>query len=133
MILRHPKSTRTGTLFPFKAVFRALGRVLRLQAELLEIAAALEAGPVRLDQDQAGALGPLRRIGLRDDDEKVGVLAVGDEGLLAGDDILVAVAHRAGLHALEVAAGTGLGHADRSEEHTSELQSLMRISYAVFC
>src|SRR3546814_2636373 len=26
-----------------------------------------------------------------------------------------------------------LTHADRSEEHTSELQSLMRISYAVFC
>src|SRR3546814_1318323 len=25
------------------------------------------------------------------------------------------------------------GHHDRSEEHTSELQSLMRISYAVFC
>src|SRR3546814_7331098 len=24
-------------------------------------------------------------------------------------------------------------HQDRSEEHTSELQSLMRISYAVFC
>src|SRR3546814_2249921 len=24
-------------------------------------------------------------------------------------------------------------HASRSEEHTSELQSLMRISYAVFC
>src|SRR3546814_1700120 len=26
-----------------------------------------------------------------------------------------------------------LAGADRSEEHTSELQSLMRISYAVFC
>src|SRR3546814_3641629 len=26
-----------------------------------------------------------------------------------------------------------VGGADRSEEHTSELQSLMRISYAVFC
>src|SRR3546814_8175911 len=25
------------------------------------------------------------------------------------------------------------GHVHRSEEHTSELQSLMRISYAVFC
>src|SRR3546814_4761305 len=25
------------------------------------------------------------------------------------------------------------GQGDRSEEHTSELQSLMRISYAVFC
>src|SRR3546814_3456604 len=27
----------------------------------------------------------------------------------------------------------GLEHVERSEEHTSELQSLMRISYAVFC
>src|SRR3546814_2091133 len=26
-----------------------------------------------------------------------------------------------------------IGYAPRSEEHTSELQSLMRISYAVFC
>src|SRR3546814_4869419 len=26
-----------------------------------------------------------------------------------------------------------MGFSDRSEEHTSELQSLMRISYAVFC
>src|SRR3546814_3480703 len=34
--------------------------------------------------------------------------------------------------ALEVAGGEGDGVA-RSEEHTSELQSLMRISYAVFC
>src|SRR3546814_10856939 len=31
----------------------------------------------------------------------------------------------------DVAAGAG--HLDRSEEHTSELQSLMRNSYAVFC
>src|SRR3546814_4514583 len=34
--------------------------------------------------------------------------------------------------AAQPAAGhAGIGH--RSEEHTSELQSLMRISYAVFC
>src|SRR3546814_8038439 len=31
------------------------------------------------------------------------------------------------------AAGRPSGPASRSEEHTSELQSLMRISYAVFC
>src|SRR3546814_2146151 len=31
------------------------------------------------------------------------------------------------------AARQGLGQGHRSEEHTSELQSLMRISYAVFC
>src|SRR3546814_4835373 len=30
-------------------------------------------------------------------------------------------------------ARPGLNVAERSEEHTSELQSLMRISYAVFC
>src|SRR3546814_6650427 len=29
--------------------------------------------------------------------------------------------------------GSAVGAAERSEEHTSELQSLMRISYAVFC
>src|SRR3546814_13772 len=29
--------------------------------------------------------------------------------------------------------GSALTHYSRSEEHTSELQSLMRISYAVFC
>src|SRR3546814_2021621 len=31
------------------------------------------------------------------------------------------------------AGGAGWQLANRSEEHTSELQSLMRISYAVFC
>src|SRR3546814_9769656 len=30
-------------------------------------------------------------------------------------------------------AGSTMEYAGRSEEHTSELQSLMRISYAVFC
>src|SRR3546814_4697226 len=41
-------------------------------------------------------------------------------------------------HAVEAAAAHrhqafGGGLSERSEEHTSELQSLMRISYAVFC
>src|SRR3546814_4834977 len=44
---------------------------------------------------------------------------------------------RAGLHAGAAGNAFGgeeiLGHAGRSEEHTSELQSLMCISYAVFC
>src|SRR3546814_3419568 len=45
--------------------------------------------------------------------------------------------HHGGCHGDHVAApvkaiNTALTH-DRSEEHTSELQSLMRISYAVFC
>src|SRR3546814_6502010 len=35
--------------------------------------------------------------------------------------------------AFAAAQAAGTLHAVRSEEHTSELQSLMRISYAVFC
>src|SRR3546814_7199277 len=34
---------------------------------------------------------------------------------------------------IEIAPGRFLMEASRSEEHTSELQSLMSISYAVFC
>src|SRR3546814_18275336 len=33
----------------------------------------------------------------------------------------------------DLSGGHGVAGGDRSEEHTSELQSLMRISYAVFC
>src|SRR3546814_6380286 len=60
------------------------------------------------------------------------------------DRAVIGLAHRA--HALErpalrdeapragdVAVEAGARHPGRSEEHTSELQSLMRISYAVFC
>src|SRR3546814_2062754 len=34
---------------------------------------------------------------------------------------------------LDLASEVFMGRKPRSEEHTSELQSLMRISYAVFC
>src|SRR3546814_7925319 len=45
-----------------------------------------------------------------------------------GEMILAATEyHRSGT------GGKGRGRGFRSEEHTSELQSLMRISYAVFC
>src|SRR3546814_19669912 len=49
-------------------------------------------------------------------------LQLGRRWQRAGDDDLESVRGRHDLH------GAG-----RSEEHTSELQSLMRISYAVFC
>src|SRR3546814_9951499 len=46
------------------------------------------------------------------------------EAFHSADDYYATLAHEAVHHA---------GHESRSEEHTSELQSLMRISYAVFC
>src|SRR3546814_6622656 len=41
--------------------------------------------------------------------------------------------HRGQQRGAVVPAAGRPSHRDRSEEHTSELQSLMRISYAVFC
>src|SRR3546814_4852724 len=43
------------------------------------------------------------------------------------------VSDQADLNRLYAAVKAERGTLDRSEEHTSELQSLMRISYAVFC
>src|SRR3546814_6434595 len=58
----------------------------------------------------------------------------GDDGRLGGQDQGPPEPHPAPTPAVHVspavANGSGLG---RSEEHTSELQSLMRISYAVSC
>src|SRR3546814_3420577 len=70
----------------------------------------------------------LARHGLR-----VEVVSLPREGVTAGVAIL---RHAREVGAQLVVAG-GYGHSRmrqlRSEEHTSELQSLMRISYAVFC
>src|SRR3546814_8447628 len=46
----------------------------------------------------------------------------------AGDDLRLFFGDRS-----DRVEGLQMVGADRSEEHTSELQSLMRISYAVFC
>src|SRR3546814_8071392 len=51
-------------------------------------------------------------------------------GIPARVPAATALPPRPGTDAAKVLAA--LGH-DRAEEHTSELQSLMRISYAVFC
>src|SRR3546814_1878590 len=48
--------------------------------------------------------------------------------------MLVTGSNASAIAAIEEATGDGPRLTqDRSEEHTSELQSLMRISYAVFC
>src|SRR3546814_6814778 len=61
----------------------------------------------------------------------VGQLHAGQVLQIEGVDRTLAVGRDMRRAAAEVEAVERLG--DRSEEHTSELQSLMRISYAVFC
>src|SRR3546814_8996882 len=106
MIRRPPRSTRTDTLFPYTTLCRS-------EDEHDEaVAGTIQPMDGRLFEADA-------RASLEDVAEQVDARLVDEEGevdTLGGLTFLLA------------------GRVPvRSEEHTSELQSLMRISYAVFC
>src|SRR3546814_8140192 len=65
--------------------------------------------------------------------DRIGIEMLKSQALFAGlgEDALEEVLRWS--HRRRIAAGETLFVQGRSEEHTSELQSLMRISYAVFC
>src|SRR3546814_936345 len=123
MIRPPPRSTRTDTLCPYTTLFRSSGgRVVegaRLESEYT-------AKPYRGFESL-----PLRQLPFLDrshpftDPRFLPIL--GQSGLSAGSGPFTGV-HRA----LWYFAWYRRAHL-RSEEHTSELQSLMRSSYAVFC
>src|SRR3546814_7961553 len=104
MIRRPPRSTRTDTLFPYTTLFRSK----RLLAMLPNMAIFLG---YPCWSGRANAAGAAR--GGRETEVRRGSPAA-----------------KLFECALEPAENT---RQIRSEEHTSELQSLMRISYAVFC
>src|SRR3546814_3257683 len=104
MILPPPSATRTSTLFPYTALFRS------------------------------AALGLYRHAGSR----RRQLLAQARDRSLQGVtghrliERVEAVLQRI-LHDDAAAGAQQLFQQGRSEEHTSELQSLMRNTYAVFC
>src|SRR3546814_3728986 len=106
MIRRPPRSTRTYTLFPYTTLFRSVRRV----RDGGELAREHRRG----GEDAARRQGPGPRL------ERFRAEVA--RQVPAGD----------GEGAQRRAAAFGTEQV-RSEEHTSELQSLMRISYAVFC
>src|SRR3546814_3389761 len=117
MIRRPPRSTRTDTLFPYTTLFRSEGLdVHRGFLGQLAVAPAVGESP-----DIVGAIGlerlhlAPRALGGRDPFGGIGVTPVG------------AVAARRA-HARDEVDVRRV----RSEEHTSDLQSLMRISHAGF-
>src|SRR3546814_2652594 len=81
-----------------------------------------------------GMIGGARERRRRDHQE---ALAVGHVGigleLLRRHEPVERMMLRRRLEVLADGEEIDIGAAQRSEEHTSELQSLMRISYAVFC
>src|SRR3546814_9154140 len=122
MIRRPPRSTRTDTLFPYTTLFRSWHRGVLGGAVLRGAARPVLHLRLRL-VDRAHPLGrPRPRHGA----------ARGSAGRALRPQRPASVGRQrpeGGLRAPQ------LQPADprRSEEHTSELQSLMRISYAVFC
>src|SRR3546814_7362290 len=84
-------------------------------------------GAAAVDEEVAGYRGGAEQGALGAERLAAGVK--GDQIVAAGEAV-----REAGAAGAEHAGGVRLiDHEDRSEEHTSELQSLMRISYAVFC
>src|SRR3546814_7335452 len=136
MIRRPPSSTSTDTLFPYTTLFRSVaGENIHRQAGrsvygILQRLASLEGrifcgGDLDLLAGARVAAGP-------------GGAGAHVEGTEADQVDALAGLQGSGDrtdHGIECATGVCLGQtgACRSEEHTSELQSLMRISSAVFC
>src|SRR3546814_1560736 len=117
MIRRPPRSTRTDTLFPYTTLFRSVVRQTTRQGQT---------GP--------GFCFMIRHMDILKHDEEPRSVAP----LIALYSILgfwlfymIVVTLRALVIGWE--AQGEMAYRRRSEEHTSELQSLMRISYAVFC
>ena len=91
---------------------RGVGRV---HAELAQLLLADHARRVHVDDEQREAVVAGVRVGLGDEHDEVGPVAVGDVGLGPVDHPLVAVAHGARLDAGHVGAGVGLGDAEAGD------------------
>src|SRR3546814_2434533 len=117
MIRRPPRSKRTDTLFPYTTLFRSLV----LPPTVLGFYLLVALGP----HGPGGWVASL--YGARS-------LAFTFEGLVIGSVLYsMPFVVQPIRNAFEAFGERPLEVAARSEEHTSELQSLMRISYAVFC
>src|SRR3546814_1506379 len=137
MIRRPPRITRTDTLFPYTTLFRSLGHadlvdpVAQRTDVLLDRTAddLVDLGIGHLGVDHAAALH--RQLDRRQhcEDRPLRGVLVGALAERCDDGAVDAVP----LHRFVSHPGFAQGDADRSEEHTSELQSLMSISYAAFC
>src|SRR3546814_3416296 len=138
MIRRPPRSTRTDTLFPDTTLFRSQvdGRVspaarpvrhrdenlitdgvVTMHADSEVVRSGCTHGVVHLDLILASLAGVEIHVSSHQP------LGVGRVEVVHPDPVVQWV-----VEGIPV-----VGRGERSEEHTSEVQSLMRISYAVFC
>src|SRR3546814_1870216 len=139
MIRRPPRSTRTDTLFPYTTLFRSdenladaiIGGLHKLLGEMAEnpahpLRAKAEEGLEKLAADLQFDVAMQTRVAqIRDE-------LIDNPAMQRWIDGLWEQGRASLLRAARDPEAATAGRF-RSEEHTSELQSLMRISYAVFC
>src|SRR3546814_8022536 len=107
MLRRPPRATRTYTLFPYTTLFRSPDEIPELYRRITQGAFDLVSGWKQKRHDPLSKTVPTKLFNS-------------------------VTRSMSGIHNLHD-FNCGLKAYRRSEEHTSELQSLMRISYAVFC
>src|SRR3546814_5458316 len=117
MLRRPPRSTRPATLFPDATLFRSRRACKRRE---------------RVRSDHAPER-PRAVAAFHDRGDDALAHAGAAPALVDDQDALRARRLFADEGVVERHQPAQVDHAHRSEEHTSELQSLMRISYAVFC
>src|SRR3546814_8502994 len=118
MIRRPPRSTRTDTLFPYTTLFRSVARPGADQRDLVHLRYAEQAQRVPVRDEGFDVVAPFKELQLPAPVRLPAATQVDDVGERA-----VLVIRTVVVRVEKV----------RSEEHTSELQSLMSSSYAVFC
>src|SRR3546814_10797726 len=128
MIRRPPRSTRTDTLFPYTTLFRSE----RCRRHFLH-----DVPSVNLQRDLADSEFSRRLFVEKSADYQ------GQHPAFAWREVEIPSpqhpqfsarrSHFPVLRHRRLDRDHQIGVAERSEEHTSELQSLMRTSYAVFC
>src|SRR3546814_5491652 len=136
MIRRPPRSTRTDTRFPYTTLFRSKVDVKESRGSAPDkVVLTADVTEKSTGEFSVG-------VGYSTSESVLGDISIRERNLLGrGQDLKLGFSlstqrQQADLSFTEpyfldreLAAGFDL----RSEEHTSELQSLMRISYAVFC
>src|SRR3546814_2737083 len=124
MIRRPPRSTRTDTLFPYTTLFRSENDLWFRDYALSYTNLAMIISPEFKSSAESGLFS-----GWNEDKQSYDFDSWQYEGLVMPSALSELYLNTAESYS-EL---TSRLHDRRSEEHTSELQSLMRISYAVFC